>query len=63
MKDPTVLYVYRCVQCGHRGDTHFPGDGFDGAAGTCAQCRAAIVWEWDGGVDLKPVRKEGSKPQ
>lgn len=63
MKNQNVLYVYRCAQCGNRGETHFPGDGFDGAPGTCAQCCAAIVWEWDGGVDLNSVRKEAPKPQ
>lgn len=62
MKDPTVLYVYRCVKCGHRGETHFPDDGFDGAPGTCSHCHAAIIWEWDGGVDLKSVRKEERNP-
>lgn len=62
MKKQKVLYVYRCGQCGHRGETHFEGDGFDGAAGTCTQCLAAIVWEWDGGVDLRPKAKTTAKP-
>ncbi|MBR8186572.1 hypothetical protein C6Q14_27110 [Burkholderia ambifaria] len=48
----SVLYVYRCPACGHRGEVHHPDDSHDGAAATCAQCYGPVTLEWDGGVTL-----------
>jgi transcription elongation factor Elf1 len=48
-----VLYVYRCVTCGHRGHAHFADDSHDGEATNCGLCGATVAFEWDGGVDLK----------
>ena len=48
----TVLYVYRCQACGHRGDIHLADDSHDGEGDACAFCHANVVLEWDGGVEL-----------
>lgn len=48
-----VLYVYKCAECGHRGDQHRDGDSHDGEATTCDSCSAPVTLEWDGGVVLE----------
>lgn len=48
----TVLYVYRCSSCGHRGDQRLADDSRDGEASTCATCGVPVTLEWDGGVTL-----------
>ena len=48
-----VLYVYKCAECGKRGDQHLDGDSHDGEASTCASCGAPVKLEWDGGVVLE----------
>lgn len=53
----SVLYVYRCASCGHRGDRHFPDDSHDGEASTCDACGDNVTLEWDGGVRLEINRK------
>ena len=55
-EQPGVLYVYRCVACGHRGDRHFPDDSHDGEAATCDACGDSVMLEWDGGVRLEVGR-------
>ncbi|MEX3960107.1 hypothetical protein AB4Y31_29325 [Trinickia sp. EG282A] len=49
----SVLYVYRCASCGHRGDRHLPDDSHDGEASTCDECGNGVTLEWDGGVRLE----------
>ncbi len=49
----SVLYVYRCPACRHRGEVHHPDDSFDGAAATCEACYGPVTLEWDGGVTLE----------
>jgi hypothetical protein len=51
-----VLYVYRCAQCGHRGQVHLAGDSHDGAPQPCEGCGAAVTLEWDGGVRFDGLR-------
>ncbi|MDR6496282.1 putative RNA-binding Zn-ribbon protein involved in translation (DUF1610 family) [Paraburkholderia terricola] len=53
VRSSKVLYVYKCPDCGHRGDQHLEGDSHDGEASTCASCGAAVTLEWDGGVVLE----------
>ncbi|WP_410199529.1 helix-turn-helix domain-containing protein [Burkholderia cenocepacia] len=48
----SVLYVYRCQACGHRGEVNRPDDTYEGAAALCAECHEAVALEWDGGVTL-----------
>jgi DNA-directed RNA polymerase subunit RPC12/RpoP len=48
-----VLYVYKCAECGKRGDQHLEGDSHDGEASTCVACGASVILEWDGGVVLE----------
>lgn len=48
-----VLYVYKCSECGHRGETHLEGDRHDGTGSKCAICTADVTLEWDGGVVLE----------
>lgn len=48
----SVLYVYRCPGCGHRGETRRPDDTHDGEGMACPQCGAIVALEWDGGVTL-----------
>lgn len=55
----SVLYVYRCPACGHRGQIHHPDDSYDGAAATCAQCYGPVALEWDGGVTLEAAPYDG----
>ncbi|WDD90308.1 helix-turn-helix domain-containing protein (plasmid) [Burkholderia sp. FERM BP-3421] len=55
----SVLYLYRCAACGHRGELHLEGDRADGAAATCAQCHAAVTLEWDAAVTLEIVPHAG----
>ncbi|RQU83912.1 zinc ribbon domain-containing protein [Burkholderia cenocepacia] len=55
--DSGVLYVYRCPECGHRGEQHHADDSHDGAASTCSACGAAVTLEWDGGVDFRVREK------
>lgn len=58
MDQPDVLYVYRCDACGHRGETHRPGDDHDGATASCLACGAPVKLEWDGGVTLHTENKQ-----
>jgi predicted nucleic acid-binding Zn ribbon protein len=48
-----VLYVYRCITCGHRAEVHFADDSHDGEATVCAACGASVRTEWDGGVTFQ----------
>lgn len=48
-----VLYVYKCAECGKRGDQHLDGDSHDGEPSTCDSCGASVTLEWDGGVVLE----------
>ena len=48
-----VLYVYKCAECGKRGNQHLEGDSHDGEAYTCVFCGAPVTLEWDGGVVLE----------
>ncbi|WP_454875303.1 hypothetical protein [Paraburkholderia xenovorans] len=48
-----VLYVYKCAECGKRGNRHLEGDSHNGEATTCAACGSAVTLEWDGGVVLE----------
>ncbi len=45
-----VLYVYKCAECGHRGEQRLDGDSHDGEASICSFCGAPVALEWDGGV-------------
>ncbi|WP_322048003.1 hypothetical protein [Paraburkholderia sp. J67] len=45
-----VLYVYRCAECGHRGEQRLDGDSHDGETSACSFCGAPVSLEWDGGV-------------
>lgn len=45
-----VLYVYKCMECGHRGEEHFDDDLHDGEMVKCPVCGASVLLEWDGGV-------------
>lgn len=45
-----VLYVYKCAECGKRGDKHLDVDSHDGEASACNFCGASVTLEWDGGV-------------
>ncbi|HBQ42377.1 MAG TPA: hypothetical protein DD808_17695 [Halieaceae bacterium] len=47
-----VLYVYRCIACDYRGETHRHDDSHDGDRAVCEHCGAIVVLEWDGGVQL-----------
>lgn len=47
-----VLYVYKCAECGNRGEERLPDDSHDGHPSACSACGAAITLEWDGGVTL-----------
>jgi predicted nucleic acid-binding Zn ribbon protein len=58
MDKALVLYVYKCPECDHRGDTHLAGDGHDGESTKCSVCGGVVTLEWDGGVVL--VRLPGS---
>ncbi|MBW5284189.1 helix-turn-helix domain-containing protein [Burkholderia gladioli] len=49
----SVLYVYRCRACGHRGQVHHADDSYDGAAATCEACYEPVALEWDGGVTFE----------
>ncbi|MCW3609127.1 helix-turn-helix domain-containing protein [Burkholderia cenocepacia] len=49
----SVLYVYRCPTCGHRGEVHHPDDSYHGAAASCAACYGPVKLEWDGGVTFE----------
>jgi DNA-binding XRE family transcriptional regulator/DNA-directed RNA polymerase subunit RPC12/RpoP len=49
----SVLYVYRCSACGHRGQVHHPDDSHDGTAATCEACDAPVALKWDGGVTFE----------
>ncbi|SDR55131.1 hypothetical protein SAMN05443245_7603 [Paraburkholderia fungorum] len=48
-----VPYVYKCADCGKRGERHLDGDSHDGLTSTCAFCGAPVTLEWDGGVVLE----------
>ncbi|MFM0158535.1 MULTISPECIES: FmdB family zinc ribbon protein [Paraburkholderia] len=48
-----VLYVYRCAECGHRGEQRLADDSHDGEASACASCGASVTLEWDGGVTFE----------
>ncbi|CAB3740227.1 hypothetical protein LMG27174_06625 [Paraburkholderia rhynchosiae] len=48
-----VLYVYKCAECGKRGEQHLDGDSHDGETSTCSACGASVTLEWDGGVVLE----------
>ncbi|WP_426211105.1 hypothetical protein [Massilia sp. TWP1-3-3] len=48
-----VLYVYKCPECVHHGETHQAGDGHEGESAQCSVCGAAVHLEWDGGVVLE----------
>lgn len=48
-----VLYVYRCAECGHRGEQRLADDSHDGETSTCSACGSAVSLEWDGGVLLE----------
>ena len=56
-----VLYVYRCLSCGHRGWIHLDDDSHDGGAHDCDVCKTPSVLEWDGGVRLSSGN-EGTVP-
>jgi len=58
----SVLYVYRCQACGHRGEIHHPDDSYDGSAASCARCAGAVTLEWDGGVTLDVARHRAPTP-
>ncbi|MGA5726632.1 hypothetical protein ACPCHQ_22110 [Ralstonia thomasii] len=51
--EQTVLYVYNCPACGHRGEQRLTGDSHDGEKSTCQVCGGAVTLEWDGGVTLE----------
>src|SRR5689334_14651042 len=55
----SVLYVYRCRDCGKRGEVHHPDDSYDGAAATCEYCYGPVTLEWDGGVTLEVAPYDG----
>lgn len=50
MDNDLVLYVYKCVECGHDGSVHLAGDTHDGEKAKCKFCGAEVSLEWDGGV-------------
>lgn len=56
----SVYYVYRCADCGHRGETCLGGDGFDGHPSSCAVCGAVVKLEWDGGVTFTVGKSDPS---
>jgi DNA-directed RNA polymerase subunit RPC12/RpoP len=47
-----VPYVYRCAECGHRGEQRLADDSHDGAESNCSVCGATVTLEWDGGVTI-----------
>jgi DNA-directed RNA polymerase subunit RPC12/RpoP len=47
-----VLYVYRCAECGRRGEQRFTDDSHDGETSKCSACGSAVTLEWDDGVKL-----------
>ncbi|RQV00347.1 helix-turn-helix domain-containing protein [Burkholderia cenocepacia] len=49
----SVLYVYRCPECGKRGEVRHPDDSYDGAAATCEKFYGPVTLEWDGGVTFE----------
>ncbi|MHA6823959.1 hypothetical protein ACQUKI_20845 [Ralstonia pseudosolanacearum] len=53
MERTTVLYVYHCQACGHRGEQRLAGDSHDGEESKCQVCGAAVRLEWDGGVTFE----------
>lgn len=53
MDGTPVLYVYKCSECGHRGETHRPGDCHDAEDAACKVCGGLVKLEWDGGVVLE----------
>lgn len=52
----TVLYVYACSECRHRGQRPLQDDSHDGEASTCSSCGAVVTLEWDGGVTLETAK-------
>jgi predicted RNA-binding Zn-ribbon protein involved in translation (DUF1610 family) len=59
----SVLYVYQCAECGHRGEKRMADDSHDGEASTCSACGAAVALEWDGGVTFdSPSATEPDDP-
>ena len=40
-----VLYVYKCAECDHRGETHFAGDGHEGEMAQCKICGNVVTLE------------------
>lgn len=54
--DERVLYVYRCMSCGHAGEVHLDKS-HDGEQAHCDSCGAPVTLEWDGGVRLVPARR------
>ncbi|MGV0133606.1 helix-turn-helix domain-containing protein [Burkholderia gladioli] len=53
---PSVLYVYQCATCRHRGEVRHDDDSHDGQITSCDQCGSPVTLEWDGGVVLVPQR-------
>lgn len=48
---PLVLYVYRCVACGHAGELRL-AESLPEVTAACSACGAEVIAEWDGGVEL-----------
>jgi DNA-directed RNA polymerase subunit RPC12/RpoP len=48
-----VLYVYKCADCGKRGDQHRDDDTHEGEASVCDSCGSPVTLECDGGVSLE----------
>ena len=48
---PIVLYVYRCLVCGHAGEAQL-AELAPEVTMACSACGAEVLAEWDGGVEL-----------
>lgn len=56
----TVLYVYHCTACAHRGQLHL-GETAPEVTTACSMCGAEVLAEWDGGVTLAGDQPEQRK--
>jgi DNA-directed RNA polymerase subunit RPC12/RpoP len=55
--DWKVLYVYRCMACGHRGEFRLADHSHDGESASCDSCGGPVPLEWDGGVKLSTTKE------
>lgn len=58
-KKMQVRYVYKCLDCCHRGVVNLPGDLHEGEVSECELCCSAITIEWGGGVVIEGMSHNG----